>query len=147
MRTFLAGVFGFVVMLSFTAVTANRPQNEVSVLQKLNGEAHRWTMNDGGQSGMFGSGLQCMYITPGDVLKMTPSADVVVCARGVSLYPDGGSDGGQWDGGCNTTVTDINYGDPAAANNPYFMLTLDTTQQVCMVPATGSANVPVFKMY
>lgn len=138
MRNFLFAVGASVVALLLLGVTANRPQSDAILFLKLNGEPRRWAMSDGGQSGMFGSGVQCMNVTGGDVLKMTPLADVLICVPEI----DGG-----WDGGCSTTATDIHYGDPAPANNPYYLVLQDSTPRVCMVPVTGSANVPAFKMY
>lgn len=115
---------------------APRPISEGTLLNKINGETSRWRMTDGGASGMFGSGIQCMPIPATvSVIKAIPSAAVHLC-----FPPDAG-----WDGGCNSTVTDINFGDPLLANTPVEIVLQQTTAQICMVPATGSANVPVFE--
>lgn len=121
-----------------TSAVLARPPGEFSMFTMLNGEPTRWTMPDGGQSGMYGSGIQCMPVPPpgvtgGVVLKMQASAAAYLCV-------------GSTDGGCNTTVTDINYGDPLAASTNVFVILRDDTTRVCQLPVTGSVNTPVFRM-
>lgn len=116
-----------------TATAAPRPQNDTALLLQLNGEPRRWLMEDGGWSGMYGSGIQCMKIYSGDTLLLEPSAEIHLCM--------GQMDGG-WDGGCNTTVTDPNYG--VTFSTDKYLSTQNKTALICEVPTSGSANVPVF---
>lgn len=129
----LFAILATVCFLSTGQAHAARPQNDTTLLLQLNGEPRRWIMSDGGLSGMFGSGLQCMPISGGETLLLQPSAEVHLCVNQL----DAG-----WDGGCNTTVTDLNYG--AAFSTDKYLSTQNTTKMICEVPTTGSANVPAF---
>lgn len=147
MRTVLsaiaAGLLAFVIGAFSAPVAEARPPGELPLFLQLNGAPTRWVMPDGGQSGMFGSGTQCMPISSAttggcQVIKFTPSAKVHTCT-------------GTLDAGCVTTVTDPNYGDPVAADTPTYMVLPDNlgntaSNWLCQVPATGSANTPVFCM-
>lgn len=86
---------------------------------------------------MYGSAASCIPIPANvNIVKIVPSAAVHIC-----FPPDAG-----WDGGCSNSVTDVNYGDPVAANSNYYVTLQGSTNVICSVPATGSANVPVFQV-
>ncbi len=149
-RTLAALALAFTVGLGLSVATASpasavtaamlaRPPGEFPLFLQLNGEATRWVMPDGGQSGIYGSGIQCMPVPPpgatgnGVVLKFQPSAAAFLCV-------------GTLDGGCYSNVLDPNYGDPIAAATNYYVVLRDQTAAICQVPLTGSVNTPVFRM-
>ncbi len=116
---------------------AARPGSEFGMLMQLNGQPQRWLMADGGPSGMFGPSKACMPVTGGDVLLIQPFNGIQLCVQPT-------------DGGCNTTVTDENFGVylPAAVDR-FVVLDLyransDGTQtavtSICSVPAPGSGD-------
>ena len=142
-KLLLAFTLLFIPTYSYLAHAQSRPSTEAAMLQPLNGEPTRWFMSDGGASGMYGSGQQCMSVDGGSVLKMNPTADAYFCFR--TSLSDGGYANG-WDGGCNTIAGDINCGDLAVGGQPYFIILQSTTNKICQVPASGSVSTPVFKM-
>lgn len=142
--TRIAVLVGFLMGLAIAALASSgtaeaRPASEFQLFTLLNGEPRRWQMPDAGWSGTYGSAVSCFPVSrticPGGVLKFTPPAKIHVCL---------GQVGNSWDGGCVTTTTDPNYGDPAAADTPAFLVLQDGTNTVCSIPATGSATTPFF---
>lgn len=135
-RLRIAFVLGLVVGLAVASAPAEaaRPPSELALFTRLNGAPQRFVMTDGGVSGLYGSAATCMTVTSPDILKLQCSAAVHVCAAST-------------DAGCNTTATDINYGEKLAADTAWYLVVDDVTSTaLCMVPASGSANCPVWKM-
>lgn len=138
---------------------AARPGTEWQLVQQLNGQPVRWKVADAGMSGIFktfdgGSANQfgCMPlfnakaiingtlsdVTP-NVLLIQPKQDVFVCIR-----PAANSTA--WDGGCNATVTDENYGVFMAANVPQYVTPDSLATQkgyVCAV-SDGGLSIPIW---
>lgn len=122
---------------------AARPGNEFILLTELNGQEVRWTMADGGQSGMFGSGTQCMPLAQipaaaNLTVQVNPLNPINLCVRS--------SLAGTWDGGCSMTATDVNFGVPLQPFVPKFILLSSTATHLCQVSDAGSATTPVFSM-
>lgn len=122
--------------------TFNRPYNDLQLFTMLNGQPIRFVMPDGGASGMFGSGQQCMAVTPGDVMKLTPPAAIYLCLPSPTAA---GGTGVVWDGGCNSTATDMNMGDYIGSNVEHYVVNKDATF-MCQMPVTGSVSTPVFRL-
>ena len=120
-----------------------RPNNVTALLTILNGQPIRFQLPDGGPSGMYGSGEQCMAVTPGLIYKLTPPSPIYLCTP--SPTAGNGASGTTWDGGCNSTAADMNMGDYIGANVEHYVNTKDCTT-ICQVPASGSVNTPVFLM-
>lgn len=124
-----------------------RPQTGLVLDWLNNGEARRWRMADAGWSGTFGSGVQCMAVQDStaagcSVIELYPSAAAFLCMGQAS-----DSATGPWDGGCVTTpTTDPNYGEPLAATTLKKVVLQPTTSTICIVPSTGSVNMPVWCM-
>lgn len=139
-------IVGGLVVAAALAAFAVRPGSDLALFLRLNGQPTRWVMADGGASGMFGSGQQCMTVQPNDVLKLTPSAAVYLCTpspTGKTMTT--GDSPGAWDGGCSSTATDVQMGDYVGANVEHYVVTGDATN-ICQVPSTGSVNTPVYRM-
>lgn len=134
-------------------MAAGRPGTELNLLTGLNGEEVRWTMFDGGQSGMYGSGLQCMPVADlpaaaNGVVELQPLQPIVLCERSTTRLPVMAADGGvlvpRWDGGCNQIVGDPNFGVQLQPSAPkYVVLRADTTH-LCQASDAGTANTAVF---
>lgn len=138
----LAGVALLVLLAAF----AVRPGSDLALFWRLNGQPTRWVMADGGASGLFGSGQQCMTVQPNDVIKLTPSAAMYLCVPSpLGKTMTTGDSPGTWDGGCSSTATDVQAGDYVGANVEHYVVTGDATN-LCQVPVTGSVNSPVFRM-
>lgn len=137
--TRLSFVFGLglvlgLVVSSAPAEAGPRPGSELALFLRLNGVAQRWTLADGGQSGLYGSAATCMPVSGPQVVVLQCSAAVHICDAST-------------DAGCNTTATDINYGRKTAADTERFIVVDDgISTSVCMVPVTGSANCPAWNL-
>lgn len=132
---------GVLVVVLNAGVAEARPPSPFLLDTFLKGEPRRWLMPDAGWSSTVGSAVSCLPVTstycPTGVLKLTPPAKVHVCV---------GQTSGTWDGGCVIAAGDPNYGDPAAADAPYFLTVKSDTATVCTMPATGSVTTPIFCM-
>ncbi len=143
------------VLCAGAAVMAARPGSEQELIQSLNGQQVRWKLPDGGAAGVFtvsdGGALNnagCMPVTGGTypggvpavpkVLVFIPLQALNVCMQPNVFAPV------QWDGGCNTTPTDINYGVPVPVGVPQYVTPDSTMRQLCFVGDGGSLAVPVF---
>lgn len=121
-------------------LAAPRPQSPGPVITLLNGQPTRWVMADGGLSGMYGPGVQCMVAPAGAVVKLNPLNAIHLCVRPT-------------DGGCTATATDQNYGDYLAAQSPHWVVLRDDAadggEVLCSVPAAGQGDggAAVFRMY
>lgn len=130
--------------VAVAALMAARPGSEYSMLTLLNGEEVRWTMADGGQSGMFGTGQQCMPVASlpaaaNSTVEVVPTVPINLCERSTSAFPP-------WDGGCNTIAGDINFGVPLQPYVSKWILLRSSTTHLCQVTDAGTAVTPVFSM-
>lgn len=131
---FLLGVALGLAVASSGAMAAERPSSDLALFLRLNGVRQRYTLADGGVSGLYGSAATCMPVSANDVLVMQCSATAHICASST-------------DAGCSTTATDINYGAKLSADTDrYIVVDTAVSSTLCMVPATGSANCPVWRM-
>ena len=132
----MVGLFG-------GAAFAGRPASEFNLFTMLNGHRIRWTLPDGGASGLFAaSGTTCFTFTPAQqqVLLFVPELPVNVCIR-----PD--STGVAWDGGCNLTTTDPNLGDPLLPWVPWFEVVDPQATTICGISDAGVVRTPIWRMY
>lgn len=139
---------------------AARPGTEQQLVQQLNGQPTRWTMPDGGRSGMFSAtNIACMPLTNAttiingvavrpikpNVLLVVPITPGNLCIRpsAASTY---------WDGGCVAYYPgDENQGVPLAPGVPQYItpesvVTDQTAGAVglCFSGDAGSVVVPVW---
>jgi len=120
-------------------MAADRPTNETALLTQLNGVPARFVMVDGGVSGMYGTGMQCVPITGGYVYKLKPLAPVNYVVR-----PQPGV---TWDGGMSQAVGDMNFGDPLQPWQAEYVLTHKTSTHICQTTDAGSsAATPVWRV-
>lgn len=132
--------FGFGLALIAAAALAARPAGEFSMFLMLNGHATRWVMADGGWSGMYGSGQQCMPISGKSVLKAIPTAPVNIVVRPT---PDGVG----WDGGTSIGVGDPNFGEPLQPWVPWYVIPHQNATHLCQTTDAGTAAAtPVWQM-
>lgn len=129
---------------AFVALAATRPGSEFIMLTDLNGQEVRWTMADGGPSGMFGTGQQCMPLAQlpaaaNSTIEVMPGAPINLCVRSAFSAPS-------WDGGCNGIATDPNFGVPLQPFVPKFMLLSSTATHLCQVSDAGTGVTSVFSM-
>lgn len=139
MRTLLKPIAFAVFAIAFMAA---RPGNEYLLLLNLNGEEVRWVMADGGVSGMYGSGQQCMPVAQlpaacNSTIEVVPTAPINLCERSTSV-------GQGWDGGCNTIVGDMNFGIPLQPYVSKFIVLRSQTTHLCQAGDAGSVVTPVF---
>lgn len=135
------------------AATPSRPGSTLQLFQQLNGQPSRWIMPDGGMSGIFaGTSGGCMPVLGGTVQgppgagvwSFTPSTLLVVATGPINLCvrPSGPSQ--RWDGGCNTTDTDENFGVPLQANVPQYITIDPYSQTICAATDAGFVRMPVW---
>ncbi len=130
-------IFIGALCLGALLLMAARPSSEFGMLTQLNGQPERWLMADGGPSGMFGPSRACMPVTAGDTILIQPFNAIQLCVQST-------------DGGCNTTVTDENYGVYLPAAVDRFMVlnmtrtnsdgTATAVSNICSVPAPGQGD-------
>lgn len=121
------------------ALCAARPPGPFSLELQRNGQAERWTMPDGGRSGLFaGSGQACAPLgtVTGSVLLIVPEGPVNLCMRPSSASPS-------WDGGCNTIDGDENFGVPL---QPWVekVVVVENATHVCAASDAGVVRVPLW---
>jgi hypothetical protein len=125
--------------LSVTPAHAG-PGTEFQLLLLLNGERVRTLQSDGG-------GLMLYANDGGAIASATVPANAVVtvdCIQSVHLcVPSDGT----WDGGCNTTVSDINYGSLCAAGTSRTMSLRGTTTTIKGVRPSGTGIEVVAPIY
>ena len=143
MRSYLIGGLAVVGLLLLMAAVppvrdtvlgfpATRPNSDVALNTVLNGQRARWVMVDGGLSGMFGAGLQCMPLSQSshmgiEVLPTTPV--------NVMMFPQ---EGRYWDGGMGVAVTDENYGEALQPWLPRKYIPQIGVQFLCETSDAGS---------
>lgn len=131
---FALGVAFGLAVASTDAMAGPRPAGELALFLRLNGVRQRYALADAGMSGLYGSAATCMPVTDNDVLVIECSATTHICDAST-------------DAGCSTTATDINYGSKLAADTPrYIVVDTSVSSTLCMVPASGSSNCPVWRM-
>lgn len=123
---------------------AGRPGTEYQLLINLNGEEVRWTMGDGGQSGLFGTGRVCMPVSElpagaNSTIEVMPTVPINLCERSTTAVP-------RWDGGCNGVTGDPNYGVQLQAFVPKFATLRSSTTHLCAVSDAGVVIAPVFSL-
>lgn len=136
---FLAAVCAIAV-----ATMAARPGTEFDMLSHLNGQEVRWSLPDGGASGMSGSGIQCMDVRnlpapANSVVEVMPLNPINLCYVSITAVPP-------WDGGCGLNANDINAGVPLQALVPKYALLKSSTTHLCQVSDAGTATTIVFSM-
>ena len=145
MKKLLAVMVG---LAALGALAVSRPGNEYLLLTLLNGQENRWGMSDGGVSGMYGTGQQCMPlagvpVSSNGVLEVMPTVPINLCMRSTALLQ--GPGGTTWDGGCNAIAGDINFGVPLQPYVPKFV-SIGTATHLCQVSDGGTAATPVFAL-
>ena len=168
----------FLVVLATLAVVpllmAARPGTEFQLETQLSGQNVRWTMADGGKSGIFTlfdagmvNNFGCVLInnakTPqripllndggisplvdggapppvytsigANVIRLTSLLAVNYCVRPSAFSP-------VWDGGCNTTPTDENYGQPLAAGSTVTIVPESAATTLCAITDSGFIQLP-----
>ena len=145
----LASLAGFAAL-----VMAARPGNEQQLIQQLNGQPSRWTMPDGGRSGVFTvfdggalNNLACVNISgatnsagqavSANVILLVALGPANVCVRPSVFSP-------LWDGGCNTIPWDENYGVPVPAGVPQYITPDSAARSLCAVGDAGFLAVPLW---
>lgn len=143
-----------VLVCAGAALMAARPGSEFNLLTNLNGEEVRWVMVDGGPSGMYGTGQQCMPVAQlpaaaNNVVEVVPTVPIVLCEKSTSAYllsSSGTSLGYKWDGGCSGAIGDNNYGVPLQPWVSKFVVLRSSTTHLCQVTDGGTANTPVYSL-
>lgn len=131
-----------------------RPGTEFQLLTNLNGEEVRWSMTDGGWSGIFGTGTACMQVKPSDggtlgqvpaaannVVQVMPMVPINLCERSVTVLTPN-----RWDGGCSTYPGDQNFGTSLQPGVPKFVVLRDSTTHLCAASDGGTVIAPVSSM-
>lgn len=143
-----------VIAATFAAVVlmAARPGDQFRLFTQLNGQPVRWTLPDGGFSGLYAaSGIACMPLSGGTTINgsgaavsFTPSVVLLetstasnVCFRPSQVSP-------KWDAGCNLTDTDENFGVPTQAFVPQYVVLDVAATQICAVSDAGTVRVSVW---
>lgn len=132
------------VVPNVTPLLTGRTGSELGLFLLLNGERTRSLQADGGGLMLFTSdaGIASVTVTGGSVLLIeNPGTN--------ACHLCGPNADSTWDGGCNTTVSDINYGSPITSSGGQRWVSLrDTTTTLKAVPASGSTTctLPVFIM-
>lgn len=125
------------------ALAESRTGSELGLFLLLNGERVRTVQADGGGLTLFTSDAGIASVTvPGGGVVYIENPGTTACHL---CSPSDSA----WDGGCNTTVGDPNYGSPIAASGGQRWVSLrDSTTTLRAVPASGSAgcSMPVFNM-
>lgn len=124
-------------LAAVTMLTAARPGNEFNLVTQLNGQDVRWTMSDGGQSGMGGTSCMSLSTLPGaanGVVDVVPAAPINLCVVNASAVGDAA-----WDGGCNTYVGDPNFGLPLQGYVSKVVVLKTTATHLCQATDAGAA--------
>lgn len=149
------------VVAAGLALSGARPGNEFALVQQLNGQPSRWVMPDGGRSGVYNASgsTGCMPLTGAyvfgtpyrlpdagtstsipvspNVLLFVPKVPGLLCVRPSTFAPS-------WDGGCNHSPSDENYGVPLAANVPQYITPDSAARSLCFVTDAGAMSEAVW---
>lgn len=155
-------LFTFIVALAFMALPAKasgaRPQQDLALFLALNGEPTRPTVTTTSVLADGGTSTTISYLSLTTTDAGIGTATVV--GGGVYFSPGCFSDttgtplavnvcvpASSWDGGCNNTNTDINYGVPLAAGEKRWWVLTDATTTLAAAPQSGATMYcPLFKM-
>lgn len=135
------------------ATMAARPGNEAQLIQQLNGQPVRLVMPDGGPWGIFttfdgglANNTACAPLVglrnnigasvSGNVVFLSPQQAVNVCVQPSINGP-------YWDGGCNLSPRDLNYGLPLAAV-PQYVTPDSAARTICAVGDAGFLSLPLW---
>lgn len=135
---------------------AARPGTELNIVTQLNGQPTRFLLADGGPSGIFTTfdggvlnSVGCMPLTGAttlggttvvpNVLMVVPATSMALCVRPSPSAP-------KWDGGCNLSPGDLNYGVPVQAGVPQYLTPSSTATQLCAASDAGQVQLPVWWM-
>lgn len=141
------------IMIAGLALTGARPGNEATLIQQLNGQPVRVLMPDGGAWGIFtvfdGGAANAMGCAPltgltnniggaisANVVFLSPSSTVHVCVQPSINGP-------LWDGGCNPSPRDLNYGLPLATV-PQYITPDSAARQICAYSDAGFVSLPLW---
>ena len=144
MKNAWAVLFGFALGLALAYGPADagpRPPGEFAMLLKLNGEPSRPTQTDGGPLTLYAaSGVGSIPVTGGQVYMIGGCTNPInLCVVDHSLAT--------WDGGCNNTTTDPNFGNQLAATTNRWVVTQENTITVAGQAQDGGAlSCAVFLM-
>lgn len=131
------------VLVAVVATAAARPSSIFGLFQQLNGHPARWVMPDGGQSYMAGAGMQCVPLAGapnGGPFLVIPEMPMNLCVRPQpNLVP--------WDGGCNGSISDPNFGTPVGAWVPQYVTPAAGAQYICGVSDAGTFQASVWGEY
>jgi hypothetical protein len=130
----------FFALIAAVALAASRPPSDFALNLMLYGHPTRFVMADGGVSGMYGTGLQCMPITGGKVYLLEGHTNFNLCVRPT---PDGVT----WDGGCNHVIGDLNFGTELPARTPQYVTPWESATHFCQVTDAGTGSTAVWRMY
>jgi len=116
-----------------------RSGSELSLFLTLNGERSRPVQVDGGGLRLVttDAGLAEVIVSGGSVyyLENVGSTACHLCGPNPDQLT--------WDGGCNTTVADVNYGFPLPVGGYRWISLRDSTSLLKAVPASGTAACTV----
>lgn len=131
------------------SLTAGRTGSELGLFLLLNGERTRSTQSDGGGLLLWtaDAGVATVTVTGGSIIYVENPGSTAchLCGPG----PSASATAADWDGGCNTTVGDVNYGSIVSASGGQRWISLrDSTTTLKAVPASGSTTctMPVYLM-
>lgn len=119
-----------------TVALAARPTSINEARLALDGSGARYMLVDGGVSLL--SGNACAELPPwAKGIRVIPSTPVNIC-----IMPQ--PNGIVWDGGCNNTWYDLNFGEPVQPfqSKTWFPATTATT--ICQATDAGLAFTPVW---
>ena len=170
----VTGLLGLAVLVS-----AARPGTELQLDTQLSGQNTRWTLADGGKSGIFTQVPDGGALNPscGCVLinnAKTPTNLPILPDGGISPLPDGGAPAPVynsisanvlylqslagpinyclrpsamspvWDGGCNVSVLDENYGTPWPNNTVLRLVPDSKATTLCACSDAGYLQLPAW---
>jgi len=121
---------------------AARPGSEFGMMQMLNGQPTRWTLPDGGQSGLYAtSGKACAALAGSNaqVVMVVPETPTNLCAQPTTS-------GSPWDGGCNTIVGDVSFGVPLQPFQPWYIVLDPATTAICGASDAGTVQATLWRM-
>lgn len=125
--------------LSITPAHAG-PTSEFALVSLLNGERVRTLQGDGG-------GLMLYASDAGAIASATVPANAVITVDCIQSFHLCVPSDGTWDGGCNTTVSDINYGPLCTAGTTRTFSLRSTTTTIKGIRPSGTGTEVVAPIY
>lgn len=132
---------------------AARPGTEFNLVTQLNGQPTRWTLPDGGRSGVFSATTSgCMTLsTPTTIINGTstrafvPNVLLIVPGTPGGLCIRPSTQSTYWDGGCTSySPTDENFGVPMAVGVPQYIVPTTGATAICFHGDAGTVSVPIW---